>query len=237
MGNHTDHNYRYYINKHGEKVRRVSDVIKILAKESITVWANMLGLKGIKYKDELERTANIGSLCHDVLEHYFNPNMLASIDYEDYGIESEEDKLAIRKALDSFFAWYKEFTKHHAYHVKFTELVVVGEELGGTIDCGIEGFKDPNKVIFVDYKTSKDFYLTQFLQLAAYVMLYEEVYGPDTVEGVMVVCLNKSGGKCKARFLSREKMGPFISCFQCMFDVAVATKILDSGLRELTEVM
>ena len=64
MGKHTDHSYRYYVNKHGEKVRRVSDVIKILAKDSITIWANMLGLKGIKYKDELERTANIGSICH-----------------------------------------------------------------------------------------------------------------------------------------------------------------------------
>lgn len=237
MGKHTDHSYRYYVNKHGEKVRRVSDVIKILAKDSITIWANMLGLKGIKYKDELERTANIGSICHDVLEHYFNPNMLAVLDYEDYGIETEEDKLEVRKALDSFFVWYEEFTKHYKYKVKFTELVVVGEELGGTIDCGIEGFNDPNKVIFVDYKTSRDFYLTQFLQLTAYVMLYEEVYGPNTVEGVMVVCLNKSGGKCKARFLPRKKMDPFISCFQCMFDVAVATKILDTGLRELTEVM
>ena len=214
MGKHTDHSYRYYVNKHGEKVRRVSDVIKILAKDSITIWANMLGLKGIKYKDELERTANIGSICHDVLEHYFNPNMLAVLDYEDYGIETEEDKLEVRKALDSFFVWYEE-----------------------SIDCGIEGFDDPNKVIFVDYKTSRDFYLTQFLQLTAYVMLYEEVYGPNTVEGVMVVCLNKSGSKCKARFLSRKKMDPFISCFQCMFDVAVATKILDTGLRELTEVM
>lgn len=237
MAKHTDNNHKYYINKHGNRVRRVSEVIKILAKDQLIVWANMLGLKGVKYKDELERTANIGSLCHDMLEHYFSKDSLAVLDYDYYNITDEADQLEVRKALDSFFKWYENFTKHHKYVIKFTELIVVGEELGGTIDCGIAGFKDPNKVIFVDYKTSKDFYLTQFLQLVAYVMIYEEVYGPDSVEGVMIVLLNKNGGNGKARFLSRKDMDPFISCFQCMFDVAVGTKILNSNLRELTEVL
>ena len=64
----TNNNYKAYINKYGERVMRVSEIIKLIGKEQITIWANMLGFKGIKYKDELERTANIGSLSHSVIE-------------------------------------------------------------------------------------------------------------------------------------------------------------------------
>ena len=113
---------------------------------------------------------------------------------------------------------------------------MVGQDFGGTIDCIIEGWKDPNKVIFVDYKTSKSFYMTQFLQLAAYVILYEEVYGPDTVEGVMVCRLEKSKRKkAEAWFMTREALNPFILCFQCLYDTALGVKILESNLRECVE--
>lgn len=239
MAKKTDNNsYRYYINSKGEKVKRVSDVIKILAKDQLMVWANMLGFKGIVYKKELERTANIGSLFHSVIEMYFNKNYLAEVDFDEFDITTENDKLEAKRAIDSFFIWYKKLIRTRKYKVKFTELVVVGELLGGTIDCGIEGWEDPKKVIFVDYKTSGDFYLSQFLQLAAYVMLYEEVYGPDTVEGIMVVRADKKVGKAaKARYLPRNKIDPFILCFQCMYDVAIGTDILNKNLRELTELI
>ena len=46
---HTDNNYKYYVNSHGEHVMRVSEVIKILSKEQFAVWANMLGFKGVNY--------------------------------------------------------------------------------------------------------------------------------------------------------------------------------------------
>lgn len=228
-------NYQYYTNADGEHVMRVSDVIKILAKEQLIFWANNLGFKGIRYKEELERTANIGSLCHEVLEHYFNPKTLAEIDYDKFDIEAYGDKVAVKNALESFFKWYNKFKKTHTYHIKFTEQIVVGKELGGTIDVGIDGWEDPDKVIFCDYKTSGEFYLTQFLQLAAYVMIYEELHGKNTVEGVMVIRLDKNGGVAHARFLAREDMDPFILCFQCMFDVTRGTKLLEANLRELTQ--
>lgn len=236
MAKITNNNYKYYVNKHGEHVMRVSDVIKILAKDQLLVWANMLGFKRIVYKDELNRTANIGSLCHEVIEKYFRKDTLATVDYDDWNISDYGDKLEVKWALQSFFTWFRKFTTTHKYHVKFTERVVVGEHLGGTIDCGIDGWDDPSKVIFVDYKTSKTFYLTQFLQLAAYVMLYEEVEGEDTVEGIMVVRLSKDyDRKAEARYISRKNLNPFIICFQCMYDVACGTSMLQSNLTELTE--
>ena len=232
----TDNNHKQYINADGEPVLRVSQVISSLAKESLVFWANALGFKGINYKKELERTANIGSLCHDVIEGYFDTQRLADIDFDRFNIEDYGSKMEVRHALESFFKWYKKFIKHHTYDVKFTELVVVGKYLGGTIDCGIDGWKDPDKVIFIDYKTSGDFYLTQFLQLAAYVMLYEEVNGPDTVEGVMIVRMDKKGNKAEARFLPRKRMSDYIMCFQCLYDVTMGIKYLNASFREDTEI-
>lgn len=238
MGNKSTHNYRYYTNSHGDHVMRVTDVIKVLAKEQLIVWANMLGFKGVSYHKELQRTANIGSLCHDVLQNYFNPKSLAEIDFDRFDISEYGDQVEVRYALDSFFEWFRRFRKHHTYNIKFTELTVVGENLGGTIDCGIDGWEDPKKAIFVDYKTSGEFYLTQFLQLAGYVTIYEEMYGANTVEGIMVVRLSKKPGKkAAARYISRDKLDPFILCFQCMYDVAVGTHMLEANLRELTELL
>lgn len=238
MAKKTDNHYKYYINDDGERVMRVSEVIKLIAKDQLLVWANMLGFKGISYHKELERTANIGSLCHSVIEMYFNKSYLAVVDYDEYDISYYGDKLEVRRALDSFFVWLERFLEHRTYNVKFTELVVVGKELGGTIDCGIDGWKDPDKVIFVDYKTSGDFYLTQFLQLAGYVSLYEEKYGKDTVEGVMVVLLSKKQDvNARARFISRKNLDPFILCFQCLYDSARGVHMLNANLKELSELI
>lgn len=232
----TDNHLKSYVNKNGQKVPRVSEVIKMLAKDSIIFWANSLGFKGVSYKKELERTANIGSLCHDVIEGYFDKQRLADIDFDRFNIEDYGSKMEVRRALESFFRWYRKFIKHHTYNVVFTERIVVGDRLGGTIDCGIEGWKDPNKIIFVDYKTSGDFYLTQFLQLAAYVWIYEEVYGDDTVEGVMVIRMDKNGKDAEARFLPRKRLDEYITCFQCLYDVTIGVKFLTANFREDTEV-
>ena len=232
----TDNHAKHYINSNGEQVLRVSQVIKSLAKDSIAFWANSLGFKGISYKKELERTANIGSLCHDVIEGYFAKDRLADIDFDLFNIEDYGSKKEVINALESFMKWYKHFIKHRTYDVKFTELVVVGEKLGGTIDCGIDGWKDPNKVIFVDYKTSGDFYLTQFLQLAAYTMIYEEVYGADTVEGVMIVRLDKKGKRGEARYIPRKRLDDYIVCFQCLQDVTMGVNYLTNTFREDSEI-
>lgn len=222
----TDNHRKVYINKDGEEVLRVTEVIRILAKDQLLVWSNMLGLSGIRYKDELTRTGNIGSLFHAVVEDYFTPNTLGSIDFSAYGVYSYTSQLEATNAIKSFFKWYEK--NRSWFIVVFREKVVVGKKLGGTIDCGIRGIKDPKKVIFVDYKTSPDFYLTQFLQLAGYVDIYEEVYGPNTVEGVMVILANKKGKKARSMFIPRENMDLLISCFNNLLYTAIATKHLEN---------
>lgn len=232
----TDNHAKVYINNKGERVMRITEVIKVLAKDQLLIWANMLGFKHIDYKKELSRTANIGSMAHGFIEDFNNPKLLAEIDYEKYGVYSYQDQLEAKHAIDSFYKWYK---KNKAiYKVKFTERVVVGECVGGTIDTGVQGFRDPTKITLLDYKTSSGFYLTMFLQLAGYVEIYEEVYGKDTIDGVAVLLLDKKNGDmAKCRFIPREKLEPFISCFNCLLSVAQSTKMLEKMYWEYTEVV
>lgn len=230
----TDNHHKMYINDDGKRVMRITEVIKVLAKDQLITWANMLGFKGIDYKKELNRTANIGTMLHGIIEQYMDPHQLAVVDYDAYDVYGFQSRLEASNAINSFFKWFE--TIKDRYHVKFTEQVVIGKDLGGTIDCGIDGFKDPDKVIFVDYKTSPSFYLTQFLQLCGYVKIYEEKYGADTVEAVMVVLADKKhGNKARARLIPRSKLEMIMICFDCLYNTAVATKTLNNSWYSLTE--
>lgn len=222
----TNNNLKMYINDEGKRVLRITEVIKILAKDSLITWANMLGFKRIKYRDELERTANIGSMVHGLLEDFNSPDAIAMIDYDQYGIWSYSDQIEASNAIKSFFKWYDQHKD--IFHVISTETVIVGHDVGGTIDIILKGIKDPNKVILGDYKTSSGIYMTMYLQLAGYVSLYEEVNGPDTVEGVVIFQMDKKNGdKADAKFISRERIQSYIDAFRILLQTAQITKVLE----------
>lgn len=46
----TNNNNKVYINANGERVLRVTEVIKMLSKDQLLFWANMLGFKQVSYK-------------------------------------------------------------------------------------------------------------------------------------------------------------------------------------------
>ena len=232
----TDNNMKVYVNADGERVMRITEVIRVLAKDQLVLWANMLGFKHIDYRKELDRTANIGSMAHGFIEDFTNPRVLAKIDYEKYDIYRYGDRVEAQNAIESFRQWC--IANRDIYKVKFRERVVVGKHVGGTIDAGIQGLKDPTKITLMDYKTSSGFYLTMYLQLAGYVQIYEEVYGPNTIDGVAILRLDKKNGDiAQCRFIDRANLDPFITCFNCLLSVAQSTKMLESTYWNLTEMI
>lgn len=231
----TNNHGKVYINRHGEEVMRITEVIKTLAKDSLILWANMLGFKKVSYRKELERTANIGSLVHAYLEDFSNMRTITSGDVSmdflyQYDISSYGDQYEARNAILSFQRWYNK--NANKFHPVFTEKVVVGDHVGGTIDLGLQGIHDKSKVILGDYKTSKDVYLTMYLQLAGYVTIYEEVYGKNTVEGVVVLQLDKaSGEEANVLFLPRESLDVFMDMFSHLLEVAMRSRRLSQTYR------
>ena len=233
MSAHTDNNNRVYVNANGKRVMRVTEVIRRLSKDQIVFWANMLGFKGVSYKKELERTANIGSMGHDIIEKYIDPRRIAEIDFEHYGIYDKTDRQEAMNVIHSLIKWYKKVKKK--FKLLHTEFTVVGETLGGTIDCIIEDWDDPDKVIFVDWKSS-GFYLTQFLQLIGYVLIYEEVYGKNKVGGVMVVAADKKhGNRAQAKLLRRKDMKLYFHMFRALFEMAYYEKVVEGCFMDHLE--
>ena len=231
----TDNNHKAYINADGERVMRVSQVMKKLAKEQIIIWANVLGLKGISYDKELRRSANIGSLMHGVIENYFKEGSLAIIDYEAYDIGYDWiSKVEATNAIKSFFKWYKGMKDR--FKVLHEEFVVVGKHLGGTIDCIIEDWENPDKIILVDYKSGSSMQLSWFLQLSAYAMLYDEVYGKGKIGGVMVIRADKKhGSRAEAKLMREENLNMCKYMFKSLFNVACAEKMLNDNFKEIIE--
>lgn len=226
----TDNHNRRYASPSGTPVLRISEVIKTLAKEQLVFWANMLGWKHIRYQDELDRTANIGTFAHGVIEQYYNKREICIYDYESYGIYRFSDKNEAYNAAKSFFKWLRK--NERFYKVLETECTLVNEDVGGTIDCIIECPNDPDKVILVDYKTSTKIHFTQFLQLAGYLMLYESVNGRNSVAGAMVMRLDKKHGqKAEAKFISYEDMIPYVECFKSLMTVAYLSKALETNMH------
>ena len=217
----TDNHGKVYVNSKGKRVLRVSEVIKMLGKEQIAIWANMLGFKHIRYRDELERTANIGSMVHAILEDFSDETSLTAIDrFDDFGIYNYSDKLEASNALQSFFSWYEK--NYKLYKVIDTEVELVGEEYGGTTDIILQSPWHADRVLIGDYKTAKAVYFSMFLQAGAYISLYEEKHGEKSCDGAVIFQLDKKRGeKARPKFIDRKSMQKYIDAFQALLQVAL----------------
>lgn len=229
-----DNHHNVYVNADGEQVVRVSHVVRTLGREQLIMWAHMLGWKHIRYKDELDRTANIGTFVHQVLENYNNPRMICEYNFEDYYLYSFMDRQQAYNAAESFFKWLK--NNQRLYKVLDTEKTIVGKKAGGTIDLILESPFHKDKVILGDYKTSSSIHFTQFLQLSGYVDLYEEINGPDTVDGVVVIRMDKKhGDPAECKLIRRDKLDPYIECFKSLLTVALLSSALEDHMKFDTE--
>lgn len=223
----TNNHGKQYINSRGEPVMRITQVIKTLAKDQLLIWANMLGFKKVSYKGELERTANIGTMVHAIIEDFADDTTVTELDrYDEFGIYSHGDKEEVTNAIVSFFRWYDD--NKELYHVVDTEVVLIGDEVGGTADVLLQSPWHSDRILIGDYKTSKSVYFTMFLQLAGYIWLYEELNGPDTCDGAVVFQLDKKyGKKAKPVYIRRGEMEPYIQCFRSLLSVAIQTSSLE----------
>ena len=228
----TDNHGKVYINAHGKPVMRISEVIRTLGKEQLAVWANILGFKKIRYKDELDRTANIGTMVHGILEDLADETTVTELDrFGEFGIYSYSDRLEAMNAVNSFLLWQKK--NEDLYKVVATEVVMVGEEVGGTTDVILQSPWHKERVIIGDYKTAKAVYLSMYLQAAGYIKLYEELNGAKTCDGAVIFQLDKHyGTRAKPKFIKRKAMQKYIDAFEALLVVAKSVKKLEHDLND-----
>ena len=152
-----------YMNRNCREVPGVTTIIQMLNKPELVGWANNLGFMGIRVYSYLDERAAIGTDFHQMVEDYMNGKPVGGEHY--------------KEAIE-MFKRFQIWARCHYYKVFKTELSLVGKDFGGTIDAlgEVDGV-----FTLVDYKTSKKVYNSQFIQLAGYAVLLQELM-PETYE-------------------------------------------------------
>ena len=162
-----------YYNSEGIQVPRVTEILsRMIHSDGLMYWANSLGLKGYKYRETLNKSANIGTIAHSAIEKFLKTN-----------IKSEDNTPFL-----GFLLWYEALTQGGVViEVLMIEHRIACKWFGGTLDCLM---RINGKIYLVDFKTSNHVTFSYFLQLAAYRYMLRVVEGIE-VDGVIVLQLDK----------------------------------------------
>ena len=200
MGKYSDHST--YINKNDIEVPSVTTIIKILNKPFIAKWANSLGWKRQSYDKVLEESANKGTFVHEVLNAYIFRQG------KKFNLSNPEVMNFLYETIDIF----KDFEKSNDFKPVWGEKSFSLEKFGGTVDlyCNLNGLDT-----IIDFKTSKRFYSSHFIQLGAYIQLLEaNEYNVDQV-GILRI----RDGYSELKLLQRDEMEKYIELFNKLTDI------------------
>lgn len=200
MGKYSEHST--YINKKEVEVPSVTTIIKLLNKPFIAKWANSLGWKRQSYDKVLEESANKGTFVHETLHEYLFK------EGKKFDLSNPEVLNFLYENLNTF----KEFEKDYNIKPIWGEKSFSLDKFGGTVDlyCELD-----NKYTILDFKTSKRFYSSHFIQLGAYIQLLEA--NDYKVEQVAILRIRE--GDYDIKIINREDMNEYIELFNRLVEV------------------
>ena len=200
MGKYSEHST--YINKKEVEVPSVTTIIKLLNKPFIAKWANSLGWKRQSYDKVLEESANKGTFVHETLHEYLFK------EGKKFDLSNPEVLNFLYENLNTF----KEFEKDYDIKPIWGEKSFSLDKFGGTVDlyCELN-----NKYTILDFKTSKRFYSSHFIQLGAYIQLLEA--NNYKVEQVAILRIRE--GDYDIKIINREDMNDYIELFNKLVEV------------------
>lgn len=200
MGKYSEHST--YINKKEVEVPSVTTIIKLLNKPFIAKWANSLGWKRQSYDKVLEESANKGTFVHETLHEYLFK------EGKKFDLSNPDVLNFLYENLNTF----KEFEKEYDIKPIWGEKSFSLDRFGGTVDlyCELN-----NKYTILDFKTSKRFYSSHFIQLGAYIQLLEA--NDYKVEQVAILRIRE--GDYDIKIINREDMNEYIELFNRLVEV------------------
>ena len=182
-----------YYNEKNEEVPSVTTVLKILYKDGLLEWANGLGKRNIDYTRFLNSRALMGTLVHNMIEaRYKGESVLALPGRE---VNEAED------CVNKFMVCSDEIKISNIT----TERSLSCDNYGGTLDLLCDAELEGQKVrVLGDFKTSKTVYLTQFIQLGAYLELIK-INDPKEYDAIDICAIfSITRDKVIMRWLSKE---------------------------------
>ncbi len=174
---------------------------------ALMYWAWSLGMKGEDYKKYRDKTADIGTLAHCMVQESLGGTPVDRTMYSPDMIDLAEN------ALISFYEW----EKGHVLETSLIEAQLVSEKFrfGGAIDW--YGTLD-GKLTLLDFKTSKAIYDSHKLQLAGYWHLLRE--NGYQVDGVQILRIGRDESEGFDNFIIPEKdLSVYWEMFERLCDV------------------
>ena len=194
----TNKNYRF----NNKEYVRVTQSLSIINKPGIVAWSARVGRK--KVEAIMTKRCNLGTLVHNLFERTLKGEKFNLGTYEK---EIQEDlnlfdEFKINTCLSPEALEQRLWSNKHGYagtadyigeYQSFKKYLVRGWKAN---------FPDGAKVI-IDWKTSADLYKTYFLQLAAYIVAFEELTGVRLDGGVLVQFRN---GKIRVKEMTYDEL-------------------------------
>lgn len=181
----------YLIN--GKKYVRVTKVLGIIATPEFYRWFGKHGYD--ECKKIMETRASFGTRVHKEIQNYFEGKQV--------WVDNEE----MRKNLALFMSW----ASNHSWNPMFLEYTVRDDDymFAGTVDY-IGGFDD--KLLLMDWKTSKKIHDNHYLQVSAYLVAFEKMSGM-VLDGCKIVCIRDGG--LSSNMISRSRAYELFDVFRC----------------------
>jgi hypothetical protein len=174
--------HQKYLLKDGSQVPGASTICKVGDDQSNLIqWAWNLGNSGQDYRKVRDKAADIGTVCHFLIECYFH----------DWEPDLSEYAPADIERAQIAFANFLQFWNEQELTVLEPEVQLVSEAymFGGTIDA--PSVDRQGRIVLLDWKTSSGIYTSQKLQLAAYERLWNENRPEQIVQRRAVVRIGK----------------------------------------------
>lgn len=220
--------HRNYYNNEGLQVPSVTEIVALLQKPGLDLWANWMGLvRRIDVSEYVEQKANYGTYCHDLFEQFF----MGFLSHEalDHNFVTDRQFWSILAK----FQFIKEQFRKYQIEVINMEMGLDGKRYGGTLDM-LTVSKTLNRVILLDLKTSKSIYQSHLLQLGGYSSLLEEVHN-ISVTDVGVILLSKPMGDDLINVIPREKNKHNEKIFEKLTDIYYLQKQEGENKNEIEE--
>lgn len=174
----------------GNPVPRVTSILSdMLHEDYLMTWANNVGLyQRKKHTEYNEKACAIGELAHKGFEIAVK-EMITDVRFFPFDRLNipQELYVSVHNAIASFMQWWKNIVDNHKVEVIMQEVPLICKWYGGTVDCVL---KIDGLVYIIDFKTSNYPSYKYHLQLAAYIMILENVYNLS-VDGSIILLLSK----------------------------------------------
>ena len=164
--------------KNGDQVPGVTTVLKNLgwSLEPLKWWAWKLGKEGKDLRSAYKKEANAGTIAHYLIDCDFKkttPNVAF-----DFPLASPESEKKAQTSFMNYLNWKKNLKLNPV--ASEIELVSESWRFGGRID---RIAKVSGSLAIIDWKTGKDIYADQIIQISAYGRLWEENHPDQLLEG------------------------------------------------------